>query len=63
VLPVGVKGWLSQDDITAFLDALQALDRDYFRDRQNLVPLVEDVYQVLGAAAAVSGRVLLLPPG
>jgi hypothetical protein len=63
VLPVGVKGWLSQDDITAFLDALQGLDRDYFRDRQNLVPLVEDVYQVLGAAAAVSGRVLLLPPG
>jgi hypothetical protein len=63
VLPLGSKGWLSQDDISRFLDALQALPRDHFRERQNLVPLVEEIYHVLGAAAAVSGRVLLLPPG
>ena len=62
-LPVGAKGWLSQDDIGRFLDALRSLERDCFRDQQNLVPVVEDVYHVLGAAAAVSGRVLLLPPG
>jgi hypothetical protein len=62
-LPVGAKGWLSQDDIGRFLDALHALDRDRFRQFQNLVPVVDDIYHVLGAAAAASGRVLLLPPG
>jgi hypothetical protein len=62
-LPVGAKGWLSQDDIGRFLDALRALDRECFRQQQNLVPVVEDVYHVLGRAAEVSGRVLLLPPG
>jgi hypothetical protein len=62
VLPLGNKGWLSQGDIRGFLDDLRALDPDRFRDHQNLVPLVGEIDHVL-AAAAVTDRVLLLPPG
>lgn len=63
VLPVGAKGWLSQADITAYLDALPHLDSAAVRARQNLVPVVEDVHHVLEHAAASPERVLLLPPG
>ena len=62
-LPVGSKGWLSQEDIARFLQALQGLDPERFRELQNLVPVVEDVYHVLDAAAAANSRILLLPPG
>jgi hypothetical protein len=61
VLPMGNKGWLDQVDIATFIDDLHNLDRKVFRDHQNLVPLVEEIYHVLGAA--VGDRVLLLPPG
>jgi hypothetical protein len=62
VLPMGNKGWLSQADIAGFLDDLRSLDRDLFREHEKLVPLVEEIYYFL-RAAAVSDRVLLLPPG
>jgi hypothetical protein len=63
-LTLGNKGWLSQADLAAYLDHLPALDDARLRDRhQNLVPLIEEIYHVLGAASAVSDRVLLLPPG
>jgi hypothetical protein len=38
------------------------MDRSAFRDNQNLVPLVEEIYDVLAAVATVPDRVLLLPP-
>ena len=62
VLPLGNKGWLSQDDVADFLERLHTMDRDAFRDNQNLVPLVEEIYDVLAAIATVPERVLLLPP-
>jgi len=62
VLPLGNKGWLSQEDIADFLERLHTMDRDAFRDNQNLVPLVEEIYDVLAAVATVPDRVLLLPP-
>lgn len=61
VLPLGNKGWLSQTDVAGYLEQLRGLDRDVFRRHQNLVPLVEEIYGMLGAA--VSDRVLVLPPG
>jgi hypothetical protein len=62
VLPLGNKGWLSQDDVTDFLDRLHGMDPRLFRRQQNLVPLVEEVHTVLTAVASVPDRVLLLPP-
>jgi hypothetical protein len=62
VLPLGNKGWLSQEDVTDFLERLQSMDPDVFRDHQNLVPLVEEIHTVLTAVATVPERVLLLPP-
>jgi hypothetical protein len=61
-LPLGNKGWLSQQDISGFLDRFRSMPADAFRGHQNLVPLVEEIYGMLGAAAAANNRVLLLPP-
>lgn len=57
---VGAKGWLSQDDIEAALARLRTLDRDAFRGRPDLVPMVENAYEVLEAAAAKTDHVLLI---
>lgn len=62
VLPLGNKGWLSQDDIAEAIERFRAMDRRRFRNHQNLVPLVEEIYTVLCAAAREPDRVLLLPP-
>jgi hypothetical protein len=63
-VPLGNKGWLSQADLAGFLDHLPPIDDGRLRrHHQNLVPLIAEIYHVLGAAAAVSDRVLLLPPG
>jgi len=62
VLPLGNKGWLSQDDVADFLERLRTMDRAVFRHHQNLVPLVEEIYSVLHAVASVPDRVMLLPP-
>lgn len=62
VLPLGNKGWLSQDDIADFLHRLTHMDPRRFRGHKNLIPLVEEVYGALSASASVPDRVLLLSP-
>jgi hypothetical protein len=62
VMPLGNKGWLGQDDVEEALAHLRGMDRRLFRDHQNLVPLVEELYAVLTSVAMVPDRVLLLPP-
>jgi hypothetical protein len=62
-LPMGNKGWLSQQDLAGYRDDLAAIDEDRFHQHQNLVPLVQEIHQVLDAASAARDRVLLLPPG
>jgi hypothetical protein len=59
-MSLGAKGWLDQDDVDAALTRLRALDREVFRDKQELVPLVENAYEVLEAAATKPDHVLLL---
>lgn len=62
VLPLGNKGWLSQDDIEDFLERFRTMDKSVFKGQPQLVPLVEEIYTVLATAASVPQRVLLLPP-
>jgi hypothetical protein len=61
VMRVGNKGWLSQDDIADYLQRFRSMDRSRFRDAADLIPLVEDAYEVLTYASTASDRVLLLP--
>lgn len=63
VLRFGNKGWLDQDDLAAYLDGFRHMDRQWFRTAQHLVPLVEDAYEVLRAAAHHPDQVLLLANG
>jgi hypothetical protein len=51
VLGPGHKGWLSHDDVTFALDRLRAVDRRAFRQAQDLVPVCEDLWASLAAAA------------
>lgn len=60
VLPLGNKGWLSQDDLAELLERFRAMPKDAFRGQQHLIPLVEEVYAVLQAATEHPDRVLLL---
>lgn len=59
-LTIGSRGWLSQDDVEAGLNRLRRLDPRVFRDAQDLVPLVEELYTLLTAARARPDRVVLL---
>jgi hypothetical protein len=59
-LALGERGWLTQDDVTAALDRLRALDPRVFRHRQELVAVVEQAHEVLEAAATKPDLVLLL---
>lgn len=56
----GHKGWLSQDDVEAALARFRALDRERFRGRQDLVPLAENAFEVLEAAATKPDHVLVM---
>lgn len=60
VLPHGTKGWLGPRDLEDFLERFRSLDRALFRRNQQLVPLVEDAYEVLTTASGWDDRVLLL---
>jgi hypothetical protein len=57
---LGNKGWLSQDDISGTIDRFRAIGRAAFRGRPELVPLIENAYEVLEAAATKPDHVLLL---
>lgn len=60
VVPFGHKGWHDHDDVTAYLDGFQHMDRQWFRSAQHLIPLVEDAFEVLRSAAAHPELVLVL---
>jgi hypothetical protein len=60
LLTTGSRGWLSQDDVAAALTRLRRLDPRVFRDVQELVPLVEELYALLDAAAGHPAHVVLL---
>ena len=59
LLRMGNKGWLHHDDIVAGLDRMRRLHRDAFRAHQDLVPAVENAFEVLEAAATKPDHVLL----
>jgi hypothetical protein len=59
-LTLGNKGWLAQEDVELALRRLRALDRELFRGRSELVPLVENAYEVLEAAATKPDHVLVM---
>lgn len=61
VMRVGNKGWLGQDDIAEYRYRFQTMDRAAFRGAQDLIPLVEDAFEVLTIASSAPERVLLLP--
>jgi len=55
----GHKGWLGQDDLEAALAKLRSLDRRSFRDCQDLVPVIEDAFEVFETASLKPDHVLL----
>jgi len=55
----GHKGWLGQDDLEAALAKLRSLDRQSFRDCQDLVPVIEDAFEVFETASLKPDHVLL----
>ena len=48
------------EDVDAWLDAFRTMDREWFRGRKRLIPLVEDTFDVLTGASLHPDRVLLL---
>lgn len=58
----GHKGWLSQEDLTAAIAKLRSLDRRSFRDCQDLVPVIEDAFEVFESATRRPDLVLLTLP-
>jgi hypothetical protein len=56
----GAKGWLDHDDLTSALERMRDLDREAFRDHTDLVPVVEDLFEVLEVAATKPDHVVLL---
>ena len=56
---MGNKGWLGHDDIRRALDHMRGLRREQFRDQQDLVPVVENAFEVLEAVATKPDHVLL----
>jgi hypothetical protein len=59
-LTLADRGWLSQDDVALGLDRLRTLDPRLFRHHQDIVGVVEQVYEVLEAAATKPDLVLLV---
>ena len=59
-LTIGSRGWLSQDDVVGARDRLRGLDPRRFRDVQDLIPLVEDLYALLDTASGHPDQVVLL---
>lgn len=60
LLTIGSRGWLSQDDIKLSLHRLCGLDPARFRDAQEIIPMVEQLYAMLHAASQHPDSVLLL---
>ena len=56
----GAKGWLDHEDLTLALERMRRLDRDAFRGHAELVPVVEDLFEVFEAAATKPDHVVLL---
>lgn len=56
----GTKGWLHHDDVLLALDRLRHLDRELFRRHRDMVPVVEDAFEVLEAAATKPDHVLVV---
>jgi hypothetical protein len=54
------KGWLTQADVEGTLQRMRSLDRRLFHRHHDLVPVLEQVYEVLEAAATKPDLVLLL---
>jgi hypothetical protein len=57
---LGHKGWLSQEDVQQAIQRFRGLDRRAFRGRSELVPLAENAFEVLEAAATKPDHVLLM---
>jgi hypothetical protein len=55
----GHKGWLDNDDIAGALDRMRRLQRSQFRENPDLVPIVENAFEVFEAASAKPDHVLL----
>jgi hypothetical protein len=55
----GHKGWLDQEDIELALSKMRSLDRRSFRDCQDLVPVIEDAFEVFESATRKPDHVLL----
>lgn len=58
----GHKGWLSQEDLAAAITKMRSLDRQSFRDCQDLVPVIEDAFEVFESATRKPDHVLLTLP-
>jgi hypothetical protein len=61
VMRVGNKGWLGPYDVEDYLNHFRSMDKRMFRDAPDLIPLVEDAFEVLMIAASAPDHVLLLP--
>lgn len=59
-LTIGSRGWLSQDDVDGGLNRLRQIDRRCFRDAQDLIPMIEQLYALLSTAQAHPDQVVLL---
>jgi hypothetical protein len=57
---LGNKGWLDHDDVVGAIERMRSLPREVFRHHQDLVPVVEDAFEVLEAAATKPDHVVLL---
>ena len=55
----GHKGWLDFDDASMALDRMRRLDPRLFRSHPELVPVVENMFEVLEAASNKPDHVLL----
>lgn len=59
-LTIGSRGWLSQDDVEGGLTRLRQIDRRCFREAQDLIPMIEQLYALLSTAQADPDQVVLL---
>ncbi|MCU0310477.1 MAG: hypothetical protein MUE36_06005 [Acidimicrobiales bacterium] len=59
LMRLGNKGWLHDDDIAAGLERMRRLERGAFRHHQDLVPVVENAFEVLEAAATKPDHIFL----
>lgn len=56
----GHKGWLDHDDVSGALARMRRLDRNQFRARPDLVPILENAFEVFESAATKPDHVLLI---